>query len=87
MKILRKWSLRVREIVGILCGGIATLVTVVTLISVILTSRLLILLVKLACLPLVVLASLIYPDERNFSLRERIVDDVRCWWQVTQPEW
>ena len=86
MKILRKWSLRVREIVGILCGGIATLVTVVTLIAVILTSRLLILLVKLACLPLVVLASLIYPDERNFSLRERIVDDVRCWWQIMQLE-
>mgnify|MGYP000679637966 CR=1 FL=1 len=87
MKRLRKWSLRVREIVGILCGGIATLVTVATLIAVILTSRLLIFLVKLACLPLIVLASLIYPDERNFALRERVVEDVRDWWRIMQPEW
>ena len=86
MKILRKWSLRVREIVGILCGGTATLVTISALIAVILTSRLFIFLVKLACLPLIVLASLIYPDERNFALQERIVDDVRYWWQIMQLE-
>ena len=87
MKRLRKWSLRVREVGGILFGGIATLVTVATLIAVILTSRLLIFLVKLACLPLIVLASLIYPDERNFALRERVVEDVRDWWRIMQPEW
>jgi len=86
-KTLTKWSLRVREIVGILCGGTTTLVTISALIAVILASRLLIFLVKLACLPLIVLASLIYPDERNFALRERIVEDVRDWWRIMQPEW
>ena len=87
MKRLRRWSRKIREIVGILFGGTATLVTISALIAVILTGRLLIFLVKLACLPLIVLASLVYPDERNFTLRERIVDDVRCWWRIMQPEW
>jgi hypothetical protein len=41
---------------------------------------------ELLCLPLVVLASLIYPDDRNFSLPERIVEDVREWWRLMRAE-
>jgi len=81
------WLPRVREVCGITCGGAATLVAALTVIWVVLIGRLLIAVVKLFCLPLVILASLIYPDERSFSLKERVVEDVRQWWQIMQPEW
>jgi len=61
-----------------------TIVLVVVVFS--LVGALIILSVKLLCLPLVVLASLIYPDDRNYSLPERIVEDVREWWRLMHAE-
>jgi hypothetical protein len=92
-KVLRKtkqWVKRLREIFGIACGATATFVTGLTIILVIVifsfTGALIILSVKLLCLPLVVLATLIHPDDRNYSLPERIVEDVREWWQLMRAE-
>jgi hypothetical protein len=39
-----------------------------------------------AGLTLVVLATLIHPDDRNYSLPERIVEDVREWWRLMHAE-
>jgi thiol:disulfide interchange protein len=92
-KVLRKagrWLRRLREIFGLACGSVATFLTGLTIILVVvvfsLVGALIILSVKLLCLPLIVLASLIYPDERNYSLLQRISDDVREWWKLMQPE-
>jgi fatty acid desaturase len=92
-KVLRKakhWLLRLREIFGLTCGAVATFLTGLTIILVVivfsLVGALIILSVKLFCLPLVVLASLIYPDDRNCSLSERIVEDVREWWRLMHAE-
>ena len=93
MKVLKKvgrWAKRLREILGLACGSIATFLTGLTIILVVvvfsLVGALIILSVKLLCLPLVVLASLIYPDDRNYSLPERIVEDVREWWRLMHAE-
>jgi hypothetical protein len=93
MKVLKKakrWVKRLREILGIACGATATFVTGLTIILVIVIfsfiGALIILSVKLVCLPLVVLATLIHPDDRNYSLPERVVEDVREWWKLMQPE-
>ena len=86
LKQAKYWVLRLREIFGITCGAVATFVAGLTIILVVvacaLVGALIILLVKLLCLPLVVLASLIYPDDRNYSLPKRIVEDVREWWRL-----
>jgi hypothetical protein len=88
-KVLKKakyWASRLREIFGLTCGAVATFLTGLTIILVVvvfsLVGSLIILSVKLLCLPLVVLASLVYPDDRNCSLPERIVEDVREWWRL-----
>jgi hypothetical protein len=88
-KVLKKakyWARRLREIFGLTCGAVATLLTGLTIVLVVIVfsfvGALIILSVKLLCLPLVVLASLIYPDDRNYSLPERIVEDVREWWRL-----
>jgi hypothetical protein len=86
LKKAKHWARRLREIFGLTCGAVATFLTGLTIILVIvvfsLVGALIILSVKLLCLPLVVLASLIYPDDRNFSLPERVVEDVREWWRL-----
>jgi hypothetical protein len=88
-KVLKKakhWARRLREILGLTCGAVATLAAGLTIILVVVifsfVGALIILSVKLLCLPLVVLASLIYPDDRNYPLPERIVEDVREWWRL-----
>jgi len=93
MKVLKKvgrWAKRLREILGLACGSIATFLTGLTIVLVVIVfsfvGALIILSVKLLCLPLVVLASLIYPDDRNFSLPERIAEDVREWWRLMRAE-
>jgi hypothetical protein len=93
MKVLKKvgrWAKRLREILGLACGSIATFLTGLTIVLVVIVfsfvGALIILSVKLLCLPLVVLASLIYPDDRNFSLPERIAEDVREWWRLMHAE-
>ena len=93
MKILKKaghWLRRLREVLGLACGSVATFLTGLTIVLVVIVfsfvGALIILSVKLLCLPLVVLASLIYPDDRNFSLSERIVEDVREWWRLMHAE-
>jgi hypothetical protein len=93
MKVLKKvgrWAKRLREILGLACGSIATFLTGLTIVLVVIVfsfvGALIILSVKLLCLPLVVLASLIYPDDRNYSLPERIVEDVREWWRLMHAE-
>jgi hypothetical protein len=90
LKKAKRWVKRLREILGIACGAIATFVTGLTIILVIVIfsfiGALIILSVKLVCLPLVVLATLIHPDDRNYSLPERVVEDVREWWKLMQPE-
>jgi hypothetical protein len=92
-KVLRKaklWVQRLREILGIVCGAAATLVAGLTIILVVVIfsfiGALIVLSVKLLCLPLVVLATLIHPDDRNYSLPERIVEDVREWWRLMRAE-
>jgi hypothetical protein len=92
-KVLKKakhWVLRLREIFGLTCGAVATFLTGLTIILVVvvfsLVGALIILSVKLLCLPLVILASLVYPDDRNYSLPERVVEDVREWWRLTHAE-
>jgi hypothetical protein len=86
LKKAKHWVLRLREIFGLTCGAVATFLTGLTIILVVvvfsLVGSLIILSVKLLCLPLVVLASLVYPDDRNYSLPERIVEDVREWWRL-----
>jgi uncharacterized Tic20 family protein len=93
MKVLKKvgrWAKRLREILGLACGSIATFLTGLTIVLVVIVfsfvGALIILSVKLLCLLLVVLASLIYPDDRNYSLPERIVEDVREWWRLMHAE-
>jgi len=93
MKVLKKvgrWAKRLREILGLACGSIATFLTGLTIVLVVIVfsfvGALIILSVKLLCLPLVVLASLIYPDDRNYSLPERVVEDVREWWRLMHAE-
>jgi hypothetical protein len=93
MKVLKKvgrWAKRLREILGLACGSIATFLTGLTIVLVVIVfsfiGALIILSVKLLCLPLVVLASLIYPDDRNYSLPERIAEDVREWWRLMHAE-
>jgi len=93
MKVLKKakhWARRLREIFGLTCGAVATFLTGLTIILVVvvvsLVGALIILSVKLLCLPLVVLASLIYPDDRNISLPKRIAEDVREWWRLMHAE-
>jgi hypothetical protein len=73
MKVLKKvgrWAKRLREILGLACGSIATFLTGLTIVLVVIVfsfiGALIILSVKLLCLPLVVLASLVYPDDRNY---------------------
>jgi hypothetical protein len=92
-KVLKKakhWARRLREIFGLACGAVATFISGLTIILVIVIfssiGALLILAVKLLCLPLVVLATLIHPDDRNYSLPERIVEDVREWWRLMRAE-
>jgi len=92
-KALRKagyWLRRLREILGLACGSVATFLTGLTIVLVVIVfsfvGALIILSVKLLCLPLIVLASLVYPDDRNYSLLQRILDDVREWWKLMQPE-
>jgi thiol:disulfide interchange protein len=92
-KALRKaghWLRRLREILGLACGSVAIFLTGLTIVLVVIVfsfvGALIILSVKLLCLPLVVLASLIYPDDRNFSLPERIAEDVREWWRLMHAE-
>jgi hypothetical protein len=86
LKKARHWVLRLREIFGLTCGAVATFLTGLTIILVVvifsLVGALIILSVKLLCLPLVIVASLIYPDDRNYTLPERIVEDVREWWRL-----
>jgi hypothetical protein len=93
MKVLKKvgrWAKRLREILGLACGSIATFLTGLTIVLVVIVfsfvGALIILSVKLLCLPLVVLASLVYPDDRNYSLPERVVEDVREWWRLMRAE-
>jgi hypothetical protein len=93
MKVLKKvgrWAKRLREILGLACGSIATFLTGLTIVLVVIVfsfiGALIILSVKLLCLPLVVLASLVYPDDRNYSLPERIAEDVREWWRLMHAE-
>jgi uncharacterized Tic20 family protein len=93
MKVLKKvgrWAKRLREILGLACGSIATFLTGLTIVLVVIVfsfvGALIILSVKLLCLLLVVLASLIYPDDRNYSLPERIAEDVREWWRLMHAE-
>jgi uncharacterized protein (DUF2062 family) len=86
----KQWMRRLREILGVACGATATFVAGLTIILVVVIcsfiGALIILSVKLLCLPLVVLATFIYPDDRNYSLPERIVEDVREWWQLMRAE-
>ena len=93
MKVLKKakhWARRLREIFGLTCGAVATFAAGLTIILVVvifsLVGVLIILSVKLLCLPLVVLASLIYPDDRNIALPKRIAKDVREWWRLMHAE-
>jgi hypothetical protein len=90
LKEAKHWVRKLREIFGLTCGAVATFAAGLTIILVVivfsLVGALIILSVKLLCLPLVVLASLIYPDDRNYSLPERVVEDVREWWKLMQPE-
>jgi len=92
-KVLKKakhWARRLREIFGLTCGAVATFAAGLTIILVVvvfsLVGALIILSVKLLCLPLVIVASLIYPDDRNYPLTERIAEDVREWWQLMRAE-
>jgi len=73
---------RVCEILGLVLGGTASLVVVVVAMMILALSKFVISLVKIICLPLVLMASLIYPDER--SLRQRVVQDVTEWWRLTE---
>jgi thiol:disulfide interchange protein len=90
LKKAKYWARRLREIFGLTCGAVATFLTGLTIILVVvvfsLVGALIILSVKLLCLPLVVLASLVYPDDRNYSLPERVVEDVREWWRLMHAE-
>jgi len=78
-----KWWNSAREIAGVVIGGAATLVVILSTMLVVLTGKLLICCVKFLCLPFIVLASIIFPDER--SLTTRIVSDIKEWWRTTQP--
>ena len=77
---------QLREILGLTCGAIATFLTlsvsVLVIIFLSLMSALVILSVKLLCLPLVVLASLISPDDHHRPILRRVVEDARTWWQL-----
>jgi len=75
-------GVRFRELVGLVLGGAASLITVIVGIVVLALSKTVIVLVKTTCLPLVLAASLIYPDGRG--LRQRIVEDVQDWWRLTE---
>jgi len=85
MEKLKAWLLKAREVSGILVGGTATLVVVLTVIGVVLVGKLIIWFVKFLCLPFIVVASLVYPDERNWPLHERIWEDIRAWWHTVEP--
>jgi len=76
---------QIREVAGIVFGGIATLVVALTVIGIVLAGKLLVSGIKVLCLPLVVLASLVYPDERNLKLHQRVVADIKEWWRTMQP--
>ena len=75
-------EVKFREMLGLVLGGAASLIVVVATMVVIVLGRFLVSLVKTFCLPLVLAASLIYPDERG--LRRRIVEDVQDWWKLTE---
>jgi ABC-type bacteriocin/lantibiotic exporter with double-glycine peptidase domain len=81
---------QLREILGLTCGAIATFLTlsvsVLVVIFLSLMSALVLLSVKLLCLPLVVLASLISPDDRHRPLLKRIAEDAQAWWRLMRVE-
>jgi len=80
---MRVYSERIREIVGLTLGGVATLVVLITAIAAVLLNKVLVGVVKLICLPLVILASVVFPDDK--PVRERIVRDAVEWWKLTHP--
>jgi len=80
---MRNHLVKVREIGGLTFGGVATLAVLVVAVVVIALGKLLVNAVKLVCLPLILLASFLFPDDR--PLRRRIVSDVVDWWKLTHP--
>ena len=79
MKVKRLWT-QFREIAAIVVGGLTVLTVVSVAFASDCVSKTIILITKAANLPLVLLASVIYPEET--PLLRRIKRDVVQWWKT-----
>ena len=78
---MRVYSRSICEIIGLTLGIAATLVVLTFGIAAVVLTKMLVNAVKLVCVPLVVLASVVFPDDR--PVRERLVSDIIDWWKLT----